>query len=96
MTMTKTLRDPEVQGNNEKPGRFNLKGQQKPEYLIEAENIEQAAWSRMMDAVEKHENEQTDSSLINMQVANNLYSETWKQLQSMQKLWEKEQGYVQS
>jgi len=39
----KTLRDPEVQGNNEPSGRMNLKGQQKPDYLLSALEAEKRA-----------------------------------------------------
>jgi hypothetical protein len=39
----KTERDPVIQGNNE-TGRLNLKGQQKPDYLVDAIEAEEKAW----------------------------------------------------
>lgn len=40
----KTERDEIIQGNNEPSGRLNLKGQQKPQYLVDAIEAEEKAW----------------------------------------------------
>jgi hypothetical protein len=40
-----TKNDPEINGNNEPSGRLNLKGQQKPQYLIDAIEIKKKAWA---------------------------------------------------
>lgn len=38
-----------------KPGRLNLIGQQKPDYLIQAIEYEDAAWKNYMDYIDKLE-----------------------------------------
>ena len=48
-----TSNDPVVQGNNEPSGRLNLKGQQKPQYLIDAIEAEEKAWQNFTKSVDE-------------------------------------------
>jgi len=90
----KTLRDPEVQGNNEPSGRFNLKGQQKPQYLIDAENEAEKLWTICMRAIERHEEEDTKQSFLAKQVAESQYSKAWERFKEMQMQWNRERKCV--
>jgi hypothetical protein len=72
----------------------NLKGQQKPQYLIDAEDAAMKSWEVCMNAIDRHEKEDTRDSLLVKQTAESNYSKSWQYFKDMQVQWNKERKNV--
>jgi hypothetical protein len=83
----KTERDPVVQGNNEPSGRLNLKGQQKPQYLIDAIEAEEKAFKDSCVAIDVYTDNQTDDNKKESERLFNVWREKQIRLQLSRIRW---------
>jgi len=84
MVIGLTKKDPEVQGNNEPSGRMNLKGQQKSDELIAAENEETRTHKVYTKAIDAYEDNPCGLTKKDMQTAEHLYAQAWEKLKLVQ------------
>jgi len=86
----KTERDEIIQGNNEPSGRLNLKGQKKPQYLIEAVEEEMSTWEKLMAAIDENDKLATKETYSAKVLADQLYNTAWLKLLRARRRFRKE------
>jgi hypothetical protein len=72
-------------------GRFNLIGQQKPDYLIHAITEEQKAWKEYDEAIDIYVESHGASEKIAADDLEYLYDVAFKRLQKARERWNEEQ-----
>jgi hypothetical protein len=82
-----TKNDPEINGNNEPSGRLNLKGQQKPQYLIDAIEAEEKAFKDSCAAIDVYTDNQTDDNKKESERLFNVWCEKQIRLQLSKIRW---------
>lgn len=90
-----TSNEPETNGNNLPSGRLNLKGQQKPSYLLRAIEAEEKAYSEYLRASNTYENNPKLSTSFEMHKARHIYENAFAHLRFCENRWMIESNYVQ-